>query len=197
MKVLNLVEGYKSHVYTSNVYLITGDFNSIPDVNTLIDAGRDPSIISKIKNASTGVGKKRVEQLILTHSHYDHVGMLGEIKKEFNPIVMAFSNSIDGIDVILKDGEVIKAGDSSFEVIYMPGHSNDSILLYDKKNQILFAGDSPLIIKSTGNSYEDEFIRVFERVCSLKIRIIYFGHGEALDRDVEAVLKKSLSMLKN
>ncbi len=196
MKILNLIEGYSSHIYTSNVYLITGDFNSIPDVNTLIDAGRDPSIIMKIKNASTGVGKKRIEQLILTHSHYDHVGMLSEIKREFNPTVMAFSNSIDGIDVLLRDGEVIKAGDSSLEVIYMPGHSNDSILLYDKKNQILFAGDSPLIIKSTGNSYEDEFIRVFERVCSLKIKIIYFGHGDPLNRGVEAVLKKSFSMLK-
>ncbi|MEA1943993.1 MAG: MBL fold metallo-hydrolase, partial [Euryarchaeota archaeon] len=69
MKVLNLTSDSK--MYTSNVYLITGTWNAIDDLNTLVDVGRDPSVIEKINNASTGVGKKRVEQVVLTHSHYD------------------------------------------------------------------------------------------------------------------------------
>ena len=45
MKVFNLTEN--SEVYTSNVYLVTGDFNALSDVNTLIDVGRDEKITEK------------------------------------------------------------------------------------------------------------------------------------------------------
>ena len=55
MKILNLTE--KSNVYTSNVYFVLGTWNALPDVNTLVDVGRDPAVIEAIKNASTGVGK--------------------------------------------------------------------------------------------------------------------------------------------
>ncbi|MCL7413271.1 MAG: hypothetical protein M8353_06600 [ANME-2 cluster archaeon] len=48
-----------SNTYTSNVYLVRSIKNSIHDLNTLIDVGRDPNIIKKIYNESTGVGKKR------------------------------------------------------------------------------------------------------------------------------------------
>ncbi|KPQ41224.1 MAG: hypothetical protein MPEBLZ_04229, partial [Candidatus Methanoperedens nitroreducens] len=61
MKIQNLSGG--STIYTSNVYLITGTWNAFNDVNTLIDVGRDPAIIEIINNASTGVGKKRIDQV--------------------------------------------------------------------------------------------------------------------------------------
>ena len=50
MKIINLTE--KSTVYTANVYFILGNWNALPDVNTLIDVGRDPQIIEKINNGS-------------------------------------------------------------------------------------------------------------------------------------------------
>ena len=70
MKVTNLTEGSK--IYTSNVYLILGDFNGIDDVNTIIDSGRDSSIFNKITMINTGLGKKQVDQIIITHCHFDH-----------------------------------------------------------------------------------------------------------------------------
>ncbi|MCD6455862.1 MAG: hypothetical protein J7K81_03615 [Methanophagales archaeon] len=64
MKIINLTA--HSRIYTCNVYLVLGDHNALADVNTLIDAGRDPEAISNLKEASTGVGKKRVEQVIIS-----------------------------------------------------------------------------------------------------------------------------------
>lgn len=40
------------------------------------------------------------------------------------------------------DGDRIKLGDRSLHVIHTPGHSDDSIMLYDEANKILFTGDS-------------------------------------------------------
>ena len=60
MRILNLTSN--SNVYTCNSYLVTGDFNSMEDVNTLIDSGRDTNIIDTILEASTGVGAKRLNR---------------------------------------------------------------------------------------------------------------------------------------
>lgn len=190
MKILNLAGDSK--IYTSNVYLITGTWNAIDDVNTLIDVGRDPSVIDKINNASTGVGKNRVDQVVLTHSHYDHASLLPQIREIFNPVVYAFSPSLEGVGHLLRDGAMLKLGDKMFEVIYTPGHSNDSICLYCEEDGVLFAGDSSVVITSTDGSYENGFVRAMEMLCRRDIRAIYFGHGAPALNNCNKMIRSSL-----
>ncbi len=195
MKIINLTE--KSTVYTANVYFILGSWNALPDVNTLIDVGRDPEIIEKINTTSTGLGKKRVEQVILTHSHYDHAGLLPMIRAHFTPTVYAFSPYLDHVDKTLKDGDTLKAGDRIFEVIHTPGHSQDSICLYCEEEKVLFAGDTPLIIHRPGDSYHPEFILALEKLVQRDIQAIYFGHGRPLLENCHERLSMSLKNIRN
>ena len=90
MRIENLTANSK--YYTSYVYLVLGDWNALEDVNTLIDVGRDPSLVQMIKERYTGVGKKPIDQVILTHGHYDHTGMLDEVRAAFNPVVWAYKS---------------------------------------------------------------------------------------------------------
>lgn len=190
MKITNLTR--PSDIYTSNVYLITGDWNTLEDKNTLIDVGRDPSIINRINNASTGFGKQKIEQVILTHSHYDHASLLPVIKRTFYPRVLAYSSNLQEVDEILKGGELLRIADRQFEVIHTPGHSNDSICLYCAADRVLFAGDTPLIIRSKDNTYAPEFIRIIEYLASKQIERIYFGHGEPLTEDCPSIIQRTL-----
>ena len=64
------------NIYTCNAYLVRGNWNAISDVNTLIDIGTDSYIYEELQTISTGVGKRRVEQVILTHEHFDHASGL-------------------------------------------------------------------------------------------------------------------------
>ncbi|MCK4542235.1 MAG: hypothetical protein KAU17_08380, partial [Spirochaetales bacterium] len=64
MRVINLTEN--SSTYTANVYFVRGSWNAIDDVNTLVDVGRDSKIIERIDAISGGVGKKKIDQVILT-----------------------------------------------------------------------------------------------------------------------------------
>ena len=190
MKIQNLTED--SAIYTSNVYLVTGTWNGIADVNTLVDVGRDPDVIEKINNASTGVGKQRVEQVVLTHSHYDHTTLLPQIKRIFNPVVYAFSASLEGVNIILKDDDIVKLGDRMFEVIHTPGHSSDSVCLYCEEDGVLFSGDTPVVIQSSGGAYEDAFVRALEKLCRRDIRSIYFGHGKPMLKECNSQIRASL-----
>jgi glyoxylase-like metal-dependent hydrolase (beta-lactamase superfamily II) len=191
MKIANLTLG--SAVYTSNAYLLTGTWNAIPDVNTLIDTGRDQKIIEAIHNSPTGVGKRRVDQVILTHSHYDHASMVQAIKKEFGPVVCGSSPNFEGTDRVLKDGEWIRVADLDAMVILTPGHSNDSLCLYCEGEGILFVGDTPIIIQTRDNTYEDAFIASLERIASLDVTAIYPGHGSPVLSRCNELIRQSVA----
>ncbi|MBI5034479.1 MAG: MBL fold metallo-hydrolase [Chloroflexi bacterium] len=190
MRISNLTDS-KSMIYSSNVYMLLGDWSAIGDVNTLIDVGNDPSVIERIRTLPTGVGKRAVDQVIITHGHFDHSEMLEDVRAQFDPIVYAFSPYLTP-DVLLKDGMDLRCGDREFEVIYTPGHSDDSICLYCQTDGILFAGDTPVVIRSSDGSYEDRFVWALERITQKEVRTIYFGHGAPLTENANLVLAESL-----
>ena len=190
MRISNLIRA-KSMIYSSNVYLVLGNWSAIEDVNTLIDVGNDPVVLDAIAHAPTGVGKKSIEQVIITHGHFDHTALLPQVRQHYQPVVYAFSAFV-GADEMLHDGQVLHCGDRFFEVIHTPGHSDDSICLYCQTDGALFVGDTPVVIRSTTGTYEDRFVVALERLCRLDVRTIYFGHGEPLDVNARATLQLSL-----
>jgi len=190
MRITNLSD-HRSKMYSSNVYLIRGDWNRIEDVNTLIDVGNDPGVIETLRATSYGLGKSPVEQVVLTHSHFDHVASLPAIRKAFNPVVYAHSTFV-GADRVLAHGDLLRCGDRTFETIYTPGHSNDSICLYCQEDGALFVGDTPVVILSATGSYEENFICGLECLCRRHVKTIYFGHGDPLLDGCNARLRSTL-----
>jgi len=189
LKIINLTEN--SRMYTSNVFFVRGSWNKIEDVNTLIDVGRDPAVLKKIAEAPSGVGKKKVDQVILTHSHYDHASLLSQIRKLFNPVVYAASPHYEGVDNILSGGEKLKVGDEICEVISTPGHSSDSICLYCEECGILFAGDTPVFIRSADETYPESFIATLEKFYSWNVKKVYFGHGDPITESCSQLIQAS------
>jgi len=185
----------RREMYSSNVYLVRGEYNRIEDVNTLIDVGNDPSVVERIATISTGLAKRPVEQVVLTHGHFDHVATLPAIRKVFDPVVHAHSAFL-GADHVVGNGDLLRCGDRNFEVIYTPGHSQDSICLYSQEDGVLFAGDTPLVILSDGGSYEENFIRALQYICRKDVRAIYLGHGDPLLKNCNAQLKATLRKAK-
>lgn len=167
------------NVYSSNAYLLRGDYNALDDVNCLIDTGGCGKIVDEIKKINTGAGKKKIDIIILTHNHFDHTGGVAAIKNLFNSKVLAFSKG-QYIDELLKDRQKIKLADKQFEIIHTPGHSNDSICIYCESEKILFSGDTPIVITSKSNSYSIKFIESLKRLSYYKINTIYPGHGKPI-----------------
>lgn len=92
----------------------------------VIDPGDDyPKIKEKI-------GDDKVVGVLVTHSHFDHVGALRNFLNKRSIKVFKKSN--------LQEKEY-ELGDFKFEVIYTPGHSADSVTFYFKEDKTMFVGD--------------------------------------------------------
>ncbi|MDP4115204.1 MAG: MBL fold metallo-hydrolase [Bacteroidota bacterium] len=193
MKVIKLKT--RPNTYSGNTYLVLGSWNALNDVNTVIDSGIDDFLISQIELVNTGVGKKKVDKVFLTHTHFDHAGGVDALKRAYTPIVYAGTSSL-GIDKLLKDNEIFIMGDKYFEAIKTPGHSSDSFCFYCKEERVLFSGDTNLQINSGGGVYEPEFLESLQKLAKLKISVIYPGHGDSITASTEEMIKKTIRIVK-
>ena len=89
----------------------------------VIDPGDDYHKIIEV------VGNNKIEGVLITHNHFDHVGALSNFDKN---IIYSYSN--------LEEKEYT-ISEFSFEVIYNPGHTSDSISYYFKEIESIFCGD--------------------------------------------------------
>ena len=144
----------------TNCYIV-----SISDKCIVIDPGGE---YDKIRQS---IGDKKVVAVLVTHNHFDHIGAL----KYFNKKIIYDKNNLEEKEYSISD--------FTFEIIYTPGHKEDSITIYFKKENIMFTGD--FIFRGTigrtdlkGGNMEDMFKSLNKIKKYPKDTIIYPGHGE-------------------
>ncbi len=133
----------------------------------IIDPGDEADKI--IKNVD-----KEVLGIIITHSHFDHVGAKETLEEYYH--VKSYDRNN------LKEG-IFEIGPFRFEVIYTPGHLFDSITLYFKNEKKMFVGDfifkhSIGRIDMEGASPNDMKVSLEHILTFPKDILIYPGHGE-------------------
>ena len=79
-----------------------------------------------------------------------------------------------------------------WRLIKTPGHTPDSLCLYNGTEHTLISGDTILNMRGSGEvnkfcSHCEAIKKSFERLLSLDIRTLYPGHGNALD-DIENLM---------
>ncbi|MFL2890209.1 MAG: hydroxyacylglutathione hydrolase [Pelagibacteraceae bacterium] len=125
---------------------------------------------------------KKLDYIINTHHHFDHVGGNEELKKKYGAKVLGFENDKDripGLDKGLKENENFKIGETSFKVIFVPGHTKGHVAFYSEQEKIIFTGDA-LFSLGCGRIFEGTYIDMFDSLKKIKNlpkkTKIYCGH---------------------
>lgn len=117
MEIKTVITGYLDE----NCYLLIKDGTCL-----VVDPGDN---FNKIKDE---IGDNKVLGVLITHSHFDHIGALRNFLTKKSIKIFKRSN--------LEEKEY-NIGDFKFKCIYTPGHSKDSVTFYFEEDKIMFIGD--------------------------------------------------------
>lgn len=102
----------------TNCYIIKKDGNSL-----IVDPASNYEIIKdKIKDLN-------LKGILITHYHFDHIGALDQLIKDYNVPIYDFESKIE------------HPKEFNFEIIHNPGHTSDSVSFYFKNENKMFVGD--------------------------------------------------------
>jgi glyoxylase-like metal-dependent hydrolase (beta-lactamase superfamily II) len=169
--------------FTCNAYFVDG---AVP---TLVDAGSMPGVVDVL-----GEHTDRLDRVVLTHQHHDHVGELDAVLDAFDAELYACGDH-PRRDHALADGDEIEIGDETAEVVYTPGHAADHVSLVAET--ALFSGD---VVVYNDGAFEDGSFgrtdmggqsreRLIESLRKLLERLpnsvesLYAGHGDPFHAD--------------
>jgi glyoxylase-like metal-dependent hydrolase (beta-lactamase superfamily II) len=132
---------------------------------------------------------RKVQKVVNTHYHEDHIGSNTAIQKKFGIDVFAHPKAVPEINKLAKlfpyqemawgypvpsktkrIGKRIETENYQFKVVYTPGHCDDHICLFEREKAWLFSGD--LYFSEKPNVARPEE-RLLETIASLKkVRVL-------------------------
>lgn len=187
----------------------------------LIDTGTDAAgskLLPELEK--TNYKPTDIEDIVITHTHPDHVGGLAKLKElsgariASHKVEAKFISKEDTyqgppgpgsqrhpgtpVDVMLEDGQEFEG----LLVIHTPGHTPGHISLLDTERSLLFAGDSFRNDPSGFAPMPDKFNidpdlhrTSIKRLADYNFEKVIFGHGDPVDSGAQEMFKNLLADL--
>ena len=124
--------------------------------------------------------------LLITHHHPAHTDAILPLKEKFGAKVFgpaAEKDKIEGLDHLLAGGDTVSVGETTFDVIDVPGHTLGHIAFHAPSEKLLFAADA-LFSLGVGRMFEGTPEGMWEGLLRLRgldpDTKIYCGHEYTL-----------------
>lgn len=167
-----------------------------PGTNTwIVDDGAgsvvviDPGPVSTrhARAIVTMVGDRKVEAVLVTHTHSDHAPLANPLAGDLGvPAVGHRPGPGFEPEIRLLDGARFDVGTLVLEVIHTPGHADDHLCF--RAGNVLFTGDH--IMGGSSVMVEDmgRYLDSLRKLIGTGLERLHPGHGEEMD-DPEAVIE--------
>jgi glyoxylase-like metal-dependent hydrolase (beta-lactamase superfamily II) len=157
---------------------------------------------------------RRVEQVVNTHSHEDHIGANAAVQSAFGCPVYAHADALPVLhdprrqplqpyrrlfwgwpkpSEALPVGSKIETDRFCLDVIHTPGHSPDHICLFEPQQGWLFSGDAYIggEDRALREGYDiQDIIASLRKLAQLPVQVIFSGSGSVRQMGVEPLRRK-------
>ena len=143
-----------------------------------------------------------LEKVFITHTHFDHINYLEDIKSQFPQIqICGFNNPEEVLGENYRElnhYEIIPLGSEMITSIHTPGHYPDSMCFWNKKGNCVFTGDT-MFVGRTGRTIGAKsnishlYASIYNDLLKLPPQtIIYSGHHYGYKTSI--ALKENISL---
>ena len=208
------------YVFTSEVFAqVTAGVILTEEGAVIVDTLPFPSETAEIVDFIEEHTMQNVRFVINTHSHADHVfgnykfpqadiiahrlcrkAMIKHTEKglvearEQNPELNDVSIRLPNI--VFDSEATLRLGNKTIQLIYMPGHTSDSIVTLIKEDRILFSGDVMMPVPYIVWGNEEQMIQSLKAIRKMGLENIVQGHGEVLLRgEINEMIDSSIEYL--
>jgi glyoxylase-like metal-dependent hydrolase (beta-lactamase superfamily II) len=181
----------------------------------------DTGCFHTVKELVFSLEKLRVDRIVNTHGHEDHIGANAAISRKFGSEILAHPLAIPVLSTpqnkkhlnpyqIVMWGypepssasplrETLETPHHTFSVIHTPGHSPDHICLHEPREGWLFAGDTYIggrdrALRADYNVWQ--IIASLRKLSELDVDLIFTGSGN-VRKNGSAALKQKIAYLEN
>lgn len=152
----------------------------------------------------------KIEAILLTHHHRDHIGSAALLARHFGVPVRAHAATFERLahtDIepgpTLQDGDVLALGTApdgtpgwQLEVLYTPGHAPGHLCFMENRYRAAIVGDMlstvSTIVIDPPEGHMATYLKSLERLQALNIGMLYPAHGPA-HRDGEQLVRHYLA----
>lgn len=193
------VKSFEFNPFQENTYVLYDETRSC----IIIDPGCADKTEEQALSHFISQHELKVEQLINTHCHIDHVLGNDFVKRTFNvelylhkleePLLKAvkayapnygfFQYHEAVVDGYLEENDTVKFGNQTLRVLLVPGHSPGHLALFDSASKILIGGDV-LFLNSIGRTdlpggnFDTLITSIHTKLFTLPDDVtVYCGHG--------------------
>ena len=151
------IKSFAFNPFSENTYIV---FNENKNA-FIIDPGDFSEVENNILNQFIVDNELKVQNILLTHAHIDHVlGLQKAFDKYKVPILMHelekeildrnpmdanrfgfFFKPFEGEISYLNENEIISLDDYEFQILHVPGHSPGHIAFYSEAQKFIISGD--------------------------------------------------------
>ncbi len=188
-------------VYAENCYFY---IDEVSKAGFIIDPGAQAAVILDVVSRNGW----KIEKILLTHGHFDHLGAAGELSRKLAAPVYVYPQDAPYLtDTYLNlsanfptpvkvehyeeifDGEVIRLKENSgfcLKVIHTPGHTPGSVTYYSEKEHAAFVGDllynhGPGLTDFPGGNRQVLAESIINKIFTLPDNtILYSGHSSPI-----------------
>lgn len=156
------------------------------DAGTVVIIDPGPVDTKHAKAILEMVGKRKIEAVLVTHTHSDHAPMANPLAKDLGVPAIGYSPGPDfAPDVRLLDGARLDYGDDTLRVVHTPGHADDHLCF--RVDNVLFTGDhiiggSSVMVDSMG-----PYLASLKKLQGTGLERLHPGHGDDMDHPDQVI----------